>query len=81
MLPENVHVLARDDFVRQEINYFIEAKPIGILIKIGVIIGFVVGTAILYQIMSTEVHTRTREFATMKAPGFGSDVVYGAVLG
>lgn len=76
LLPDDVVILTRGELFEQEQNYFVETKPVGLMFHIGAIIAFVVGVVILFQVLSTEVTNRLREYATMKAIGFGSRFVY-----
>jgi len=76
-LPSDVLVFTRDELISQEQQYFVSVKPIGIMFRAGMVIAFVVGGAILYQVLSTEITTRLKEFATFKAIGFGPVFLYG----
>ncbi len=51
-------------------------KPIGIMFRTGVVVAFAVGVVILFQVLSTEIANRMREYATIKAIGFGTSFVY-----
>jgi putative ABC transport system permease protein len=46
----------------------------------GVLIAFVAGAVILYQVLASEVQNRMREYATLKALGYGDRYVYGVVV-
>ena len=75
-LPDHVLVLTRDELLRQERAYFLSTKPIGILVYLGMLIACVVGTVIMIQVLSTEVSTRVKEYAVLKAMGFNTAYVY-----
>jgi putative ABC transport system permease protein len=75
-LPKDVLVFTRDELIAQEQDYFVSVKPIGIMFRAGMVIAFVVGGAILFQVLSTEITTRLKEFATFKAIGFGPAFLY-----
>jgi putative ABC transport system permease protein len=79
-LPRDVEILTRDELIRQEQDYFISLKPIGIMLQSGMIVAFLAGCAILFQALSTEIIERTREFAIWKAIGFGPGFVHGIAL-
>lgn len=75
-LPGDVMVLTRDELTAQEQEYFVSVKPIGIMFRAGMVIAFIVGGAILFQVLSTEITSRLKEFATFKAIGFGPVFLY-----
>jgi putative ABC transport system permease protein len=77
LLPDDVRVEARADLMEREARYFVEVKPLGIMIRSGLAIGLVVGAVALFQIMSSQVAARLREFAVLRAMGFGGRFVYG----
>jgi putative ABC transport system permease protein len=79
-LPGDVMVVTRDSIIRREQNYFVNVKPVGILFKVGMVVAFAAGAAILYQILSSEMSNRIGEFATLKALGYPTSHVYGIGL-
>lgn len=79
MTPDVV-VRSRGELLAVERNYFVNVKPIGIMFRAGVVVGFLVGAVTLYQILSMQVSQHIRELATMKAIGFGNGAVYAVVI-
>jgi len=79
-LPPDVRVLTRDQLIGQERAFFITTKPIGIMLQISMWIAFLVGSVILLQVISTDIVNRLKEFATLKAMGFGPGFVFGVGL-
>ena len=77
VLPEDVKVISKSELINQEQRYFVSIKPLGIIFNAGVFIALVIGIVILFQVLSTEINNRMREFATLKAIGFGNSFVYG----
>jgi putative ABC transport system permease protein len=75
-LPADVLVFDRQEFIRAEQDYFIKVKPIGIMFQAGAFVAFAVGAVILFQILSTEISNRLREYATLKAMGFSKYYIY-----
>lgn len=69
ILPRDVLVLTRDEFVAREQDFWGKVVPVGIVFNIGVAMGFVVGLAICYQVLFSDVADREAEFATLKAVG------------
>jgi putative ABC transport system permease protein len=76
-LGEDVRILTRDELFRQEQDFFLSTKPVGIMLAINMWIAFIVGAVILWQVLSTEIANRITEFATMKAMGFAQSFVFG----
>lgn len=77
MLPDDVLIFTKAEMIRQEQDYFIAVKPVGIIFKVGVLVAFIVGVVILFQVLNTDITTRLAEFATMKAMGFNDWFIYG----
>jgi putative ABC transport system permease protein len=69
ILPGDVRVLSKAEFVAKEKRFWKRVAPIGIVFDIGVGVGLIVGMAICYQVLFAEVSDRLAEFATMKAIG------------
>jgi putative ABC transport system permease protein len=78
-LPGDVDVLTRDEFARNEKEFWDNNTPIGFTFGFGMAMGFVVGVVICYQILSTDVADHLPEYATLRAigypPGYLSRVV------
>ena len=80
LLPKDVLVLTRDDFVAREVAYWNGATPIGYVFAFGVIIGFVVGAIIVYQILFADVSDHLAEYATLRAMGYSNGFVSAVVV-
>jgi putative ABC transport system permease protein len=72
--------MTRADFVARETAYWHEATPIGFVFAFGSIIGFVVGTVIVYQILFSDVSDHLAEYATLRALGYSSGYVSRVVV-
>lgn len=79
-LPKDVGVLTQNEFVAREIRYWNGATPIGYIFGFGVIMGFVVGMVILYQILFSDVQDSLKEYATLKAIGYTHRYLVGVVM-
>ncbi|MBD0266180.1 MAG: ABC transporter, partial [Tolypothrix sp. Co-bin9] len=70
--PKDVKVFTRQGFIDFEKNYWKTSTAIGFIFTLGVGMGFIVGTVIVYQILYTDVSEHLAEYATLKAIGFKS---------
>lgn len=70
VLPEDVNVLTKKEFSNQEKKYWQTATPVGFIFQFGLVMGFIVGAVICYQIISTDVSEHLPEYATLKAIGY-----------
>lgn len=69
-LPEDVEVLTRDEVLRTEISHWVWETNYGLIFQTGVLVAVIVGTAIVYQVLASEVTSRMPEYATLKAIGY-----------
>lgn len=69
-LPKDVKVLSKQEFIDFEKSYWASSTAIGFIFTLGTIIGFIVGTVIVYQILYSEVSDHLPEYATLKAMGY-----------
>ena len=77
ILPDDVLIFTKQEMIKQEQDYFIAVKPVGIIFQIGVLVAFVVGVVILFQVLNTDISNRLGEFAILKAMGFREWFIYG----
>jgi putative ABC transport system permease protein len=68
---KDVLVMTHAEFIEHEKKYWQVNSPIGFLFGFGAVIGFVVGTVIVYQILYSDVSDHLPEYATLKAMGYG----------
>ena len=79
LLPKDVLVLTKADFVAREVAYWSRAQPIGYVFAFGAIMGFVVGAIIVYQILFADVSEHLSEYATLRAMGYSNGFVSSVV--
>jgi putative ABC transport system permease protein len=79
-LPADVIVWTRRELEKHEQNIFMGLKPLGTMFSSGVFLGFIVGSIILYQILSTEVMNRLKLYATLRAMGYETSFMVGVVV-
>lgn len=80
LLPEDVIVMTRPDFIARETAYWNAATPIGFVFTFGAIIGLVVGTVIVYQILFSDVSDHLPEYATLRAIGYSNGYISRVVV-
>jgi putative ABC transport system permease protein len=78
--PNDVLVLTREDYIHREQTYWDTSTPIGYVFTFGVIMGFVVGAIIVYQILFADVSDHLAEYATLKAMGYPNSYLFGVVF-
>jgi putative ABC transport system permease protein len=69
-LPNDVKVMTRDDYASAEVAFWNASTPVGYTFDLGVVIAFIVGAVIVYQILYSDVTDHLPEYATLKAMGF-----------
>jgi putative ABC transport system permease protein len=79
-LPTDVRVMTRDDFMANEKSFWDKVSPVGFIFGMGVVMGFVVGAVIVYQILYTDVSAHLPEYATLKAVGYGDGYLFSVVF-
>jgi len=79
-VPQNVLVLTKPEFIAKELSYWRLNSPVGFIFKFGVIMAFVVGAVIVYQILYADVADHLAEDATLKAVGYTDAYLAGVVL-
>jgi putative ABC transport system permease protein len=70
ILPPDTLASTKQEYVADEQAYWQETTPIGIVFTFGTVMAFVVGTVIVFQILSTDVNEHMSEYATFKAMGY-----------
>ena len=81
ILPSDVFVETKAEFVRGELDYWSKSTPVGFVFLLGVVLGFVVGIVICYQIIFANISDHQAEFATLKAMGYPTRFFVGLVFG
>ena len=67
---EAVTVLTRSQALAAERHRWLWQTPIGLIFQLGVAISLVVGSAIVYMVLATDVTERLSEYATLLAVGY-----------
>lgn len=79
-LPPDVVVLTKDEYVAQIEEYWRTYQPIGTVFGLGMALGFVIGIAVCYQLLFTDIVDHYRQYATLKAMGYFDSFLTRVVL-
>ena len=79
-LPKDVLVLTKQQFIDMEKQYWAIRTPIGFVFNLSVSMGFIVGVAVVYQILFSNISNHLMEYATLKAMGFKNNYLLGVVF-
>lgn len=71
-LPPDVDVYTREQIIDRECERWVKRTSVGVIFTLGVAVGFVVGTAIVYQVLSSDITNHMAEYATLKAMGYSA---------
>lgn len=80
VIPGDVRVLTRQEFMDLEIAYWNKTTPIGYIFAFGAVMGLIVGLIIVYQILFSDVQDHLHEYATLKAMGYTHGYLRNVVL-
>lgn len=80
LLPADVQVLTRREMIQNDLQFWLQTTAIGFIFTLGVIVSFIVGTVIVYQILYTDIRDHMTEYATLKAMGYSGRYLFGVVL-
>ncbi|NKB18868.1 MAG: ABC transporter, partial [Pseudanabaena sp. CRU_2_10] len=69
-LPNDVKVMTKAEHAKAEVAFWNASTPVGYTFDLGVVIAFIVGAIIVYQILYSDVTDHLPEYATLKAMGF-----------
>jgi putative ABC transport system permease protein len=80
ILPGDVQVLTKAAVIAGERKMWIDDMAIGVIFQMGVAVALIVGTAIVYQVLSSDVTNHLPEYATLKAMGYRGGFLARVVL-
>jgi putative ABC transport system permease protein len=80
ILPTDLAVHIKDEFIQREISFWATSTPIGYIFMTGTVMGFIVGVVICYQVIYSGLADYMSEFATLKAMGYRDRYFLGLVL-
>ena len=80
VLHDDVDVQSRREVLKNELTYWVYETNYGLIFQTGVFLALIVGTAIVYQVLSSDVASMLPEYATLKAIGYGNRYLAMVVL-
>lgn len=78
--PGPVTILTRAEVRRLERDHWVWGTPVGSIFIIGVLVAVVVGSVVVYMVLSNDVAKQIQEYATLKAMGYSHRYLSGIVM-
>ncbi|BAZ41786.1 DevC protein [Calothrix sp. NIES-4101] len=72
-LPNDIRVLTVEEYINLERGYWSKTTPIGFIFGVGVLVSFIVGSVIVYQILYSDISAHLSEYAMLKAIGYSNN--------
>jgi putative ABC transport system permease protein len=69
-LPKDIQVFTAAEFIQMEIDHQNSETPMAFVFGTMLVVAFVVGATIVYQILSSDIDEHLAEYATFKAMGY-----------
>ncbi|MGJ5674442.1 MAG: ABC transporter permease DevC [Nostochopsis sp.] len=79
-LPDDVIVITNEKFAQLEKAYWAKKTPIGFVFGLGVIVSFVIGIVIVYQIIYADIADHLPQYAMLKAIGYSDRYLIAVLL-
>jgi putative ABC transport system permease protein len=79
LIGTGAQIFTRNELDAHETAYWTTRTSVGIIFGSGLLISFIVGIMIVYQIVSTQVSRQLPQFATLKAIGYTDGSLVGTV--
>lgn len=80
VLNGDVDILTRSEVVHSEVHFWVYDTNYGLVFQLGVALSLVVGTAIVYQVLVSDVASLLPEYATLKAMGYSNRYLARVIL-
>jgi len=79
-LPDDILVVTPAGMIERIHAHWRKNQPVGEVFLTGLVVGFVIGVMICYQVLFTEIADNLPQYATLKAIGYGNGFLVGCVL-
>ncbi|WP_412971302.1 FtsX-like permease family protein [Glaciecola sp. MF2-115] len=76
---DDIQIHSLEDRIKDDVNYQMTKRPVGVIFGFGVFIGVLVGVVIVYQVLSTDVADHLKEYATFKSMGYKNRFFYSVI--
>jgi putative ABC transport system permease protein len=76
----DVDVLTRPELLHDELRFWVYDTNYGLIFQLGVAVSLIVGTAIVYQVLVSDVASLLPEYATLKAMGYSNRYLATVIL-
>jgi putative ABC transport system permease protein len=80
LLGSDIQIFTRPELETHETAYWTTRTSVGVLFGSGLMISFIVGVMVVYQILATQVSRQLPQFATLKAVGYDDRFLSGTVI-
>jgi putative ABC transport system permease protein len=80
LLGSDIQIFTRPELGAHETAYWTTRTSVGLLFGSGLIVSFIVGVMVVYQILATQVSRQLPQFATLKAVGYADRFLDGTVI-
>jgi putative ABC transport system permease protein len=80
LLGGEIRIFTRPELEAHETAYWTTRTSVGVLFGSGLMISFIVGVMVVYQILATQVIRQLPQFATLKAIGYDERFLSGTVI-
>jgi len=80
LLPPDVSVATRAEISAHESHHWKTRTSVGLIFGMGVVVAIIVGIAVVYQVLSSDIANRLGEYATLKAIGYDNAYLARIVL-
>jgi putative ABC transport system permease protein len=80
ILPADAKVFTRPEIEKQEIAYWQTRTATGVVFGFGVVMSIIVGIVIVYQTLATQITRNLKQYATLKAMGYGDGYLRSIVV-
>jgi putative ABC transport system permease protein len=75
-----IQILTMEEQLEWERERWLNETPIGMIFTMGVVLSFIIGLAVVYMVLATDVAAKLPEYATLKAMGYSPRFVANIVF-
>lgn len=79
LLPIDVVVFTKAAFIAREVEFYSEAT-LGFIFTLGSVIGFIIGTVVVYNIISKDIKQNMAQYGTLRAIGHSTQYLLNVIL-